>query len=463
MNIIAENITRRRKELNMTQRELADKLNVSDKTVSRWETGKQIPDALMIPELAKCLDMGIDELYGMSKSSEEIPVKQPIQEPIQEQKVTLFKLAILIASFVYFFLNFGACLPFGIILLALFCIGMGIALFVIATVFRGFYKRKSNAECYEFEHFRWLGLGILFVNFVIAVWVPLIKSYLNYSIKPMFWILFVTIVNLLLFILSMWYRNYLQRKGVKIQRTALWLPVAVGVLGIVVVVSCKLFQMRHFQPMVVVVERNILTNKLRLFELGAGILFVIMQSMNYMLLFRTWKKKETNRKVLMVSASALAICCLVSVGWQVKKEFQSSLYNELAKHAVQEGVKNVSVDSVSIGMNFGVGQDVYTYFTLDEPEHIQNFFDSIHEIKVEKGNPEEEKQAKSCRIRFDYQLYDEGKVDTLSWDVTLMENGEMWYRGESYRISNVDWNKLGRLAISEYDGVNKELYEGLLE
>ena len=38
MNIIAENITRRRKELNMTQRELADKLNVSDKTVSRWET-----------------------------------------------------------------------------------------------------------------------------------------------------------------------------------------------------------------------------------------------------------------------------------------------------------------------------------------------------------------------------------------------------------------------------------------
>ena len=62
MNIIAENITRRRKELNMTQRELAEKLNVSDKTVSRWETGKQIPDALMIPEIATFLDMGIDEL-----------------------------------------------------------------------------------------------------------------------------------------------------------------------------------------------------------------------------------------------------------------------------------------------------------------------------------------------------------------------------------------------------------------
>ena len=203
MNIIAENITRRRNELNMTQRELAEKLNVSDKTVSRWETGKQIPDALMIPEIATFLDMGIDELYGINRSTEEIPVK----EPIQEGKVTLFKLAVLIASFIYFFLNFGACLPFGIILLIMFCVGMGIALFVIATVFRGFYKRKSNAEYYEFEHFRWLGLGVLFVDFVIAIWVPLIKSYLNYSIKPLLWILFVTIVNVLLFILCMWYRE----------------------------------------------------------------------------------------------------------------------------------------------------------------------------------------------------------------------------------------------------------------
>ena len=203
MNIIAENITRRRKELNMTQRELAEKLNVSDKTVSRWETGKQIPDALLMPELAKSLNMGLDELYGINRNTEEIPV----EEPIQEGKVTLFKLAVLITSFVYFFLNFGACLPFGTILLIMLCIGMGVALFVVATVFRGFYKRNSNAEYYEFENFRWLGIGILFVDFVIAIWVPLIKNYLNYSIKPLLWILFVTFVNIILFILSMWYRG----------------------------------------------------------------------------------------------------------------------------------------------------------------------------------------------------------------------------------------------------------------
>ncbi|MBQ5326761.1 MAG: helix-turn-helix transcriptional regulator, partial [Oscillospiraceae bacterium] len=52
MNILAENISRRRKELKMTQKQLAEKLNISDKTVSRWETGAQIPDGLIIPDIA---------------------------------------------------------------------------------------------------------------------------------------------------------------------------------------------------------------------------------------------------------------------------------------------------------------------------------------------------------------------------------------------------------------------------
>ena len=70
MNMIAENIARRRKELGLTQRELAEKLNVSDKTLSRWETDKQVPDALMIPEIAKALDMSIGEIYGVSDASD---------------------------------------------------------------------------------------------------------------------------------------------------------------------------------------------------------------------------------------------------------------------------------------------------------------------------------------------------------------------------------------------------------
>lgn len=47
-----------RLEHNMTQKQLADKMNISDKTVSKWERGLGLPDVSLIPELADIL--GID-------------------------------------------------------------------------------------------------------------------------------------------------------------------------------------------------------------------------------------------------------------------------------------------------------------------------------------------------------------------------------------------------------------------
>lgn len=64
MNVLTENIRTRRKALGMTQRELADCLDISDKTVSRWESGVQMPDAAIIPELSRVLGVSIGALYG---------------------------------------------------------------------------------------------------------------------------------------------------------------------------------------------------------------------------------------------------------------------------------------------------------------------------------------------------------------------------------------------------------------
>lgn len=65
MKTIAERIVGRRKELGLTQKQLAELLHVSDKTVSRWETGKQIPDALTMQDIARALNMSVPELYGV--------------------------------------------------------------------------------------------------------------------------------------------------------------------------------------------------------------------------------------------------------------------------------------------------------------------------------------------------------------------------------------------------------------
>ncbi|MCR1809454.1 helix-turn-helix domain-containing protein, partial [Haploplasma modicum] len=57
-NIISDN----RKKLNMTQRDLANKINVSDKQISKWETGISYPDITIINSLAKALNISVLDL-----------------------------------------------------------------------------------------------------------------------------------------------------------------------------------------------------------------------------------------------------------------------------------------------------------------------------------------------------------------------------------------------------------------
>ena len=53
-----------RKKKGMTQTELAEKLNISNRTVSKWENGDGYPDITILPELAQLLDVSVDELLN---------------------------------------------------------------------------------------------------------------------------------------------------------------------------------------------------------------------------------------------------------------------------------------------------------------------------------------------------------------------------------------------------------------
>jgi transcriptional regulator with XRE-family HTH domain len=59
-----ELIAARRKELKMTQQELADRLYVSPKTVSKWETDRGMPETAMIATIARILEITADKLLG---------------------------------------------------------------------------------------------------------------------------------------------------------------------------------------------------------------------------------------------------------------------------------------------------------------------------------------------------------------------------------------------------------------
>lgn len=57
-------IAQLRKELGLTQKELAEKLEVTDKAISRWETGKGLPDTSLLKPLAELFGVSVGELLS---------------------------------------------------------------------------------------------------------------------------------------------------------------------------------------------------------------------------------------------------------------------------------------------------------------------------------------------------------------------------------------------------------------
>ena len=56
-----------RKEKGLTQAQLAEKLNITDRAVSKWETGKCMPDSSIMLELCNILDVTVNELLSGEK------------------------------------------------------------------------------------------------------------------------------------------------------------------------------------------------------------------------------------------------------------------------------------------------------------------------------------------------------------------------------------------------------------
>lgn len=71
---MGELISKLRKEKGMTQKDLADKMNVTDKAVSKWERNLSCPDINSIPDLADVLGISVEELLNTTKK-EDTPKK----------------------------------------------------------------------------------------------------------------------------------------------------------------------------------------------------------------------------------------------------------------------------------------------------------------------------------------------------------------------------------------------------
>ena len=159
-NFIAE----RRKSKKLTQLELANKIFVSEKTISKWECGKGFPESSLILPLCKELDISANELLSgklltsedYKKCAEEnlIILKNRQENSVKylltlEWVVALISLATYLVSFIYAFIFVNIMvwkmllIVFGVIVLLI-----GVAFAIRIEQIAGFYECKNCGHRY---------------------------------------------------------------------------------------------------------------------------------------------------------------------------------------------------------------------------------------------------------------------------------------------------------------------------
>ena len=124
-----------RKEQNLTQKELAERLHVTDKAVSKWETGKGFPDLKLLEPLAQVLNVSLVELLQGERTPSPTLTKEEagqaaVQAMEQSQKNTARRY---LKLFRWLLTGIGiwcllSCLPWGIVSLVLFLNSPGVGI-----------------------------------------------------------------------------------------------------------------------------------------------------------------------------------------------------------------------------------------------------------------------------------------------------------------------------------------------
>jgi len=105
----------KRAEYDLTQEKLSEKIFVSKKTISNWETGKTMPDINSLIRLAKLFDLSLDEL--LLEGSDVVKDIEKKEKAYNNQQVFIFSLTILAMTGIgyYSFNNWISIIIFGVI------------------------------------------------------------------------------------------------------------------------------------------------------------------------------------------------------------------------------------------------------------------------------------------------------------------------------------------------------------
>ena len=91
--VVAGNITRLRTSMNLTQAQLGEMLNYSDKSISKWERGESVPDVFVLKKIADLAGVTVDYIINPHADDEEIQPNKTEGRRYSRRFITLTVLA----------------------------------------------------------------------------------------------------------------------------------------------------------------------------------------------------------------------------------------------------------------------------------------------------------------------------------------------------------------------------------
>lgn len=107
---IGKFISEQRKKNNLTQMQLAEKLNITDRAISKWENGKSMPDSSIMIDLCKELKISVNELLSgemiemsnYNEVAEKTLLEMAQKEEMQNKKLMMYENVIGFSSTISF-------------------------------------------------------------------------------------------------------------------------------------------------------------------------------------------------------------------------------------------------------------------------------------------------------------------------------------------------------------------------
>jgi len=141
---ISKMITKRRKKLHISQQQLAEKIKVTDIEVARWETGKTLPEAEVLPVLAEALCVNVDQLVGDTSKEN---ILNGVKEKINYSKIARYKIFVTISFALLLVAISFSLISFSFVLLFIIC---SIVTMIIGIIlYQTFYKDLLYTKIYK--------------------------------------------------------------------------------------------------------------------------------------------------------------------------------------------------------------------------------------------------------------------------------------------------------------------------